>query len=73
MWGKNIVESFSEPMAMDTGEDLRLRAAVIPPLAQAEGSPDRIFMGGLFLITSRNFSSPYTNSIISRALPSIRI
>ena len=24
--------------------DLRLRAAVIPPLAQAEGSPDRISM-----------------------------
>jgi hypothetical protein len=44
MWEKNIVESFSEPMAMDTGKDLRLRAAVIPPLAQAEGSPDRIFM-----------------------------
>lgn len=29
---------------MDTGEKLRLRAAVIPPLAKAEGSPDRIFM-----------------------------
>jgi hypothetical protein len=45
MWEENIVEPFSEPMAMDTGEDQRLQAAVIPSLAQAEGSLDRIFMG----------------------------
>ncbi len=30
---------------MDTYKGLRLRAAVIPPLAKAEGSPDRDFMG----------------------------
>lgn len=29
---------------MDTYTGLRLRAAVIPPLAKAEGSPDRDFM-----------------------------
>ncbi|HEY6409181.1 MAG TPA: RNA-guided endonuclease IscB, partial [Ktedonobacteraceae bacterium] len=39
--GKTIVERFGEPMAMDTRKGLRLRAAVIPPLAKAEGSPDR--------------------------------
>lgn len=31
-------------MATDTHKGLRLRAAVIPPLAKAEGSPDRFFM-----------------------------
>ena len=45
MWEKTIVERFNEPMAMDTSKGLRLRAAVIPPLAKAEGSPDRDFMG----------------------------
>jgi len=42
---KPIVEPFNELMAMGTdNKELRLRAAVIPPLAEAEGSPDRIFM-----------------------------
>ena len=44
MLARTIVEKFSEPMAMDTYTGLRLRAAVIPPLAKAEGSPDRAFM-----------------------------
>jgi hypothetical protein len=44
MLERTIVEQSSEPMAMDTCKGLRLRAAVIPPLAKAEGSPDRDFM-----------------------------
>ncbi len=35
MLERTIVEKFSEPMAMDTYKGLRLRAAVIPPLAKA--------------------------------------
>jgi hypothetical protein len=31
-------------MAIDIYKGLRLRTAVIPPLAKAEGSPDRDFM-----------------------------
>ncbi len=41
---RTIVGRFNEPMAMDISKDLHLRAAVIPPLAEAEGSPDRVFM-----------------------------
>ena len=44
MLERTIVEKFSEPMAMDTYTGLRLRAVVNPPLAKAEGSPDRDFM-----------------------------
>lgn len=41
---KDIVGPFNEPMGMDTCKDLRLRAVVIPPLAEAEGFPDRVSM-----------------------------
>lgn len=42
---KPIVEPFNGLTAMDTNEEeLRLQSAVIPPLAEAEGSPDRFFM-----------------------------
>ena len=42
---KPIVEPCNGPTAMDTNDkELCLRAAVIPPLAKAEGSPDRFFM-----------------------------
>ena len=45
---KTIVGKSSEPTATDTSKDLRLRAAVIPPLAKAEGSPDRVYMDTFF-------------------------
>ena len=51
MLERTIVEKFSEPMAMDTYKGLRLRAAVIPPLAKAEGSPDRDFMEGNIIMS----------------------
>ena len=35
MWERSIVERSSAPMATDTHKGLRLRAAVIPPLAKA--------------------------------------
>src|ERR1700719_1564165 len=42
MWERNIVASSSEPMAVVKRR--RQRAVVIPPLAQAEGSSDRLYM-----------------------------
>src|SRR5216683_8280257 len=45
MLERTIVGSSSDLMDTDTCKDLRRRPAVIPPLAQAQGSTDRDFMG----------------------------
>jgi hypothetical protein len=50
MLEKTIVGKSSEPTGMDICKDLRLRAAVIPPLAKAERSPDRDCMGSCMFV-----------------------
>ena len=50
---RRIVGKSSEPMAMDTCKDLRLRAAAIPPLAEAEGFPDRDLMGNSYACSAK--------------------
>jgi hypothetical protein len=66
MLEKTTVGKSSELMAMDISTDLRLRAAVIPPLAQTEGSPDRASMEGVYLM-ARLFPLSSSGSLCSPA------